>query len=263
MTMLRRRTIRSSTRSSGRTRSTRSTSTSGSRVDAYSPGTRAPATRSTSCARARRRSRWHPSTTSTRAARAVGTHLAARSRASSRSDADGANRRRARESRGCAAPPGGSGGCRSSAAAAVVVAAVLATPGGLAAPPPRLTHGTGEQDAAAAFARAGRVAGARKLALAPANGRRGRPGRAVARRQRLPEERRHGALDAGHTYQLWALTGSAEHPVAISAGVLGADPKAAAFRTSGDVQGFAITIERAPGVAPDRRSRRTPAHARP
>ena len=55
-------------------------------------------------------------------------------------------------------------------------------------------------------------------------------------------------LDADHTYQLWALTGSAKNPVAISAGVLGPDPKAAAFRIASDVHAFALTIERAPGV---------------
>ncbi len=45
-------------------------------------------------------------------------------------------------------------------------------------------------------------------------------------------------LASDRTYQLWALTGSAGHPVAISAGVLGAHPQAAAFRTVLDVRGL-------------------------
>ena len=108
---------------------------------------------------------------------------------------------------------------------------------------------TGPAAAASAFARARRVDGARKVSLAPANG------AEVARLVLLPDgtgylkSDRMAALDADHTYQLWALTGSAAHPVAISAGVLGAHPKAVAFQTSTDVHGFAITIERAPGVA--------------
>ena len=109
-------------------------------------------------------------------------------------------------------------------------------------------RGTGEKDAAAAFDRAGSVAGARKLALAPAQG------AEVARVVLLPDGNGYlksdamPPLDAAHTYQLWALTGSPDRPVAISAGVLGPDPHAAAFRTTGDVRGFALTVERAPGV---------------
>jgi anti-sigma-K factor RskA len=108
---------------------------------------------------------------------------------------------------------------------------------------------TGPQAAAAAFVRAGRVDGARKVALAPASG------AEVARVVLLPDgtgylkSDRMAPLDAGLTYQLWALTGSAAHPVAISAGVLGPHPKAVAFQASTDVHAFAITIERAPGVA--------------
>ena len=56
---------------------------------------------------------------------------------------------------------------------------------------------------------------------------------------------RMAQLDAGHTYQLWALTGTAAHPVAISAGVLGSAPLAVEFQTATDVHGFAITVERA------------------
>ena len=114
---------------------------------------------------------------------------------------------------------------------------------------------TGAPDAAAAFVRAGRVAGARQVSLAPANG------AEVARVVLLPDGTGYlkndglARLDAKHTYQLWALTGSAGHPIAISAGVLGPDPSAAAFQASTDVKGLAITIERAGGVP---QSKQTP-----
>jgi anti-sigma-K factor RskA len=107
---------------------------------------------------------------------------------------------------------------------------------------------TGAKDAAASFARAGRVVGARTAALVPSNG------AEVARVVLLPDGSGYlkndglAPLDADHTYQLWALTGSPDHPVAISAGVLGPDPSAAAFQVSTDVRGVAITIERAGGV---------------
>ncbi len=55
-------------------------------------------------------------------------------------------------------------------------------------------------------------------------------------------------LDAAHTYQLWALTGTTAQPVAISAGVLGSHPTAASFSTGTEVHGFAITVEESPGV---------------
>ena len=64
-------------------------------------------------------------------------------------------------------------------------------------------------------------------------------------------------LASDQTYQLWALTGDPNHPTAISAGVLGADPQAAAFRLAGDVHGFALTIEQAPGVVQTQHSRST------
>lgn len=107
---------------------------------------------------------------------------------------------------------------------------------------------TGTKDAAAAFVRAGRVIGARTVALVPSNG------VEVARVVLLPDGSGYlkndglARLDVDHTYQLWALTGSPDHPVEISAGVLGADPSAAAFQASTDVKGLAITIERAGGV---------------
>lgn len=56
-------------------------------------------------------------------------------------------------------------------------------------------------------------------------------------------------LDAGRTYQLWALVGDPRSPEAISAGVLGRDPGVTAFKVGGPVVGFAITDEPAPGVA--------------
>jgi anti-sigma-K factor RskA len=112
---------------------------------------------------------------------------------------------------------------------------------------------TGENAAVSAFARAARVNGARKVSLAPA------AGPAVARVVLLPDGSGYlkndslTPLDANHTYQLWVLTGAADHPVAISAGVLGSDPKAAAFRTDTGVHGFAITVEEKPGVGQSKR----------
>ena len=135
------------------------------------------------------------------------------------------------------------------AAAAAVVAVLLAAQ--VISLSQRLddARGTGEKEAAAAFVRAGQAPGARKVALLQSSG------GTVARVVILPDGSGYlrsdnmAPLDAQHTYQLWAVTGRADHPVVISAGVLGASPKAAAFRTSPDVHGFAITVERAPGVA--------------
>ena len=56
------------------------------------------------------------------------------------------------------------------------------------------------------------------------------------------------AAPAGEVYQLWALVGDPNQPEAISAGVLGRDPRVAGFRFSGPVNGFAVTKEKAPGV---------------
>lgn len=111
--------------------------------------------------------------------------------------------------------------------------------------------------AAAAFDRAKTVDGAQQLALAPESG------AEVARVVLLPDGtgflKNDGmqALPDDKTYQLWALTGDPSSPTAISAGVLGTDPKAAAFKTAGDVFGFALTIENAPGVV----SSQEPAYA--
>jgi anti-sigma-K factor RskA len=55
-------------------------------------------------------------------------------------------------------------------------------------------------------------------------------------------------LGKDETYQLWALVGDPKSPTVISAGVLGRDPHAAAFKVSAPVVGFALTKERAGGV---------------
>lgn len=109
-------------------------------------------------------------------------------------------------------------------------------------------HGTGEKQIAAAFVRAGHAPGARQVALMPSEG------AEVARVVLLPDGSGYvkndglERLDPDQVYQLWALTGDPTKPVAISAAVLGSDPNAAAFQTAKDVHGFALTIERAPGV---------------
>ncbi|MDQ1521692.1 MAG: hypothetical protein QOI55_2765, partial [Actinomycetota bacterium] len=55
-------------------------------------------------------------------------------------------------------------------------------------------------------------------------------------------------LDGKQTYQLWAMVGDPQKPTAISAGVLGNDPHAAAFKVSAPVVAFALTEEKAGGV---------------
>jgi anti-sigma-K factor RskA len=52
------------------------------------------------------------------------------------------------------------------------------------------------------------------------------------------------ALTGDRTYQLWAIVGGQ----VISAGVLGPAPQVAAFQVTGDVAGFALTVETAGGV---------------
>jgi hypothetical protein len=59
---------------------------------------------------------------------------------------------------------------------------------------------------------------------------------------------RLGPLPAGKTYQLWELVGSGSSQRALSAGVLGPQPRAAAFHVAGRPDAFAITVEDAPGV---------------
>jgi anti-sigma-K factor RskA len=106
----------------------------------------------------------------------------------------------------------------------------------------------GAASASAAFEKAASVDGAREVALVPPQG------AEVARVVLLPDGTGYlkndgmRPLDADQTYQLWALTGDPDKPTVISAGVLGADPKAVAFQAGGDVHGFALTVEDAPGV---------------
>jgi hypothetical protein len=103
-------------------------------------------------------------------------------------------------------------------------------------------------DLAAAFDKATTRTGARQVALAPENG------VDVARIVLLPDGtgflKNDGMkpLASDLTYQLWALSGPAEKPIAISAGVLGASPRTVAFHTTGDVHAFGLTVEHTPGV---------------
>jgi len=55
-------------------------------------------------------------------------------------------------------------------------------------------------------------------------------------------------LDAGHTYQLWAKTGTPAAPTMISAGVLGRAPSVTAFRVAAPAFGFEVTEEVATGA---------------
>jgi anti-sigma-K factor RskA len=55
-------------------------------------------------------------------------------------------------------------------------------------------------------------------------------------------------LEAGHTYQLWAKTGTHDAPAMISAGVLGRAPSVTAFRVAAPVLGFEVTEEAATGA---------------
>jgi anti-sigma-K factor RskA len=109
-------------------------------------------------------------------------------------------------------------------------------------------HRTGPTAVAAAFDRAAKVEGARAVGLESSTGAR------LARVVLLPDGSGYlrgddlKPLSADETYQLWALTGPADRPVAISAGVLGSDPTAVAFHSSGPVRGFAVTVEPAGGV---------------
>jgi anti-sigma-K factor RskA len=101
---------------------------------------------------------------------------------------------------------------------------------------------------ARAFDKAATQQGAREVALAPANG------AEVARIVLLPDGtgylKNNGMkpLPPDRTYQLWALTGTADQPIAISAGVLGSSPRTVGFHTSGAVRGFGLTVEKTPGV---------------
>ena len=67
-------------------------------------------------------------------------------------------------------------------------------------------------------------------------------GRGYFMRDQLP------ALPSGRTYQLWALMDDVANPTMISVGVLGRNPTVSAFTAAGEVMGYAITEESAPGV---------------
>jgi anti-sigma-K factor RskA len=101
---------------------------------------------------------------------------------------------------------------------------------------------------AAAFDKAATQTGAREVALAPATGAR------VARIVLLPDGTGYlknddmKPLPPDRTYQLWALSGTGQQPIAISAGVLGSSPRTVGFHTSGVVRGFGLTVEKTPGV---------------
>ena len=172
-----------------------------------------------------------------RISRTIDDELASRSDADTRDD-ELAARRSGRSVRWAAV----------AAVAAALVAAVLAAQ--VISLHHRLDDArtTGAPDAAAAFVRASRITGARQVSLTPPNG------AEVARVVLLPDGTGYlkndglARLDAEHTYQLWALTGSADHPIAISAGVLGPNPSAAAFQASTKLEGLAITVEQAGGV---------------
>jgi anti-sigma-K factor RskA len=109
-------------------------------------------------------------------------------------------------------------------------------------------HRTGPSALAAAFDRATRVEGARAAGLESSTG------ATLASVVLLPDGTGYlrgddlKPLSPDETYQLWALTGPKDDPVAISAGVLGPDPQAVGFRASGPVHGFAVTVEQAGGV---------------
>jgi anti-sigma-K factor RskA len=100
---------------------------------------------------------------------------------------------------------------------------------------------------AAAFDRAAKSKDAKNVALKA-------DGTNVARVVLLPDG--SGFLKADklpnlpddQTYQLWALRGSADHPTAISAGVLGPSPQAVGFHTNGPVDALALTVEHEGGV---------------
>jgi len=125
------------------------------------------------------------------------------------------------------------------AAVVVVVLAVQLVVGG---------NDTRTGDLAGAFDKATRQEGARRIALAPEHG------GAVARVVLLPDgtgflqNDQMQTLPSDRTYQLWALTGDPSRPTAISAGVLGSSPRTVGFHVTGDVHGFGLTVEKAPGV---------------
>jgi hypothetical protein len=110
-------------------------------------------------------------------------------------------------------------------------------------------RGTGEKAASAGFERAGHAHGARQGVLSS------NQGTPLARVVLLPDGSGYfkndamTPLDKNHTYQLWAMSGSSDHPAAVSEGVLGPDPGAASFHASPTASRFALTVEQAGGVA--------------
>jgi anti-sigma-K factor RskA len=104
-------------------------------------------------------------------------------------------------------------------------------------------------DLASAYEKAAGQAGAREVALASATG------APVAHAVVLPDGTGYlrnddmDVLPAGQTYQLWAVSGDADEPVVVSAGVLGGDPDTIGFHTSPDVHTLGVTVEQVPGVA--------------
>ena len=106
----------------------------------------------------------------------------------------------------------------------------------------------GPKAMAAAYDHATQVDGALQVGLT------GKSGTTLARVVLLPNGTGYlrgdhlARLPADKTYQLWAVTGSTDKPVTVSAGVLGSDPQAVPFRASGPVRAFAVTVEHVGGV---------------
>ncbi len=134
------------------------------------------------------------------------------------------------------------------AAAAIIVVVVLGAQVASLRGQLDRAHGLGPTAMAAAFDRAAKSDGALQAGLTA------KSGATLARVVLLPDGTGYlrgdhlDPLPSDRTYQLWAVTGSATKPVTISAGVLGSDPRAVAFRASGPVRAFAITVEHAGGV---------------
>ena len=134
------------------------------------------------------------------------------------------------------------------AAAAIIVVVVLAAQ--IASLHGRLDRANqlGATAMAAAFDRAAKVDGAHEVDLTA------KSGATLARVVLLPDGTGYlrgdhlDPLPSDRTYQLWAVTGSPDRPVTVSAGVLGSNPRAVPFRASGPVRAFAVTVERAGGV---------------
>jgi hypothetical protein len=104
-------------------------------------------------------------------------------------------------------------------------------------------------DPEAVYADAASRPGAREVELAAAE-----QGGELARIVYLPDGTGYlladnlAPLSRDRTYQLWALVGRGDDQLVISAGVLGNSPEAAAFKVSGPVAGFVLTVEDRGGV---------------